>query len=379
MPAKALTRKVTAKAFLPLDEPLLGEEEIRNLTECIRTGWISWQGGFVQRLEKAFAVYTGSRNAIAMSNGSDALVVALRALGVGAGDEVIVPALTFSATAFAASLIGATVRFVDSHPVSMTMDPAAFERAITPRTRVVIPVHLYGRPADMGAFAASARRRGIYIVEDAAEAAGAEYAGKKVGSLGDIGCFSFHNKLMASGEGGVITLQDDTLAERIRGYRCPAPENRTDLGEIAMNHRMSNLHAAVAVAQLDRLEDTVARKLRLAKIYDEALAGIRGLRLLPPPTGGRTVYWRYSVCVTPDFPLTRDEFVRRLNESGYGARAMFLPLHRHPYYRAHAQESYPVAESFGATGLDLPSSPKLSDDQIREVAAWASEIARTAG
>lgn len=359
--------------ILPLDEPTLGDEEIKYLTDCIRSGWLSWQGTYVRRLEEEFARYCGCEHASAMANGSSALLVALQALGIGPGDEVIVPTLTFSATAFAVSMVGARVRFLDCAPGSMTLDTEAFEASITPSTRAVIPVHLYGRPADMEPICSIARAHSVRVIEDAAQAVGAEYQGRRVGGFGDIGCFSFHNKLIASGEGGVITTQDWSIAETINLLKNPSPDNRTTFDRISINYRMSNLHAAVALAQLERLEDVVAGKRRIARLYDELLTNVPGIKLLPAPDETRSVYWRYSVAVTQDFPLSRDALVAALCDSGYQARALYQPLHRHPYYRQHAQESHPIAEELAATGLDLPSAPDLSADQVRRVAECIAE------
>ena len=362
------------KDFLPLDEPLLGETEQTYLTDCIQSGWLSWQGKYVQELENKFAQYCGCQHASSLCNGSTALLVALRALGIGPGDEVIVPTLTFSATAFAVSLAQATVRFVDCAPHSMTLDPVAFEQCIGPRTRAVIPVHLYGYPADMKSICTIAHAHRIKVIEDVAEAVGAEYHGQRVGSFGDVGCFSFHNKLMASGEGGMITTQSTSLAERVNLLKTPAPENRTEFAEISFNYRLSNLHCAVALAQLERLEEVVAKKQRMAQLYSESFANIPGIQILPTRENARTVFWRYSIFVTPEFPLTRDQLVEKLREQGYQARAIFQPLHRHPYYHKYAHETYPVAEDLSARGLDIPSSPKLTEKQILGITNYIAKL-----
>ncbi len=367
---------IPATESLPIDEPILGDREIEYLTDCIRSGWVSWQGQYVKRLETEFAAYCQCNYALAMASGTMALLAALQGLRIGLGDEVVVPVLTFSATAFVVSMVGATVCFADCAPGTMTLDPESFERRIGPRTRAVIPVHLYGRPAEMDAIGSIAKARNILVIEDAAQAVGASYHGRRVGSFGDLACFSFHNKLIASGEGGMITTQDRGLAERIALLKTPAPENRTTFAEVSFNFRLSNLHAAVALAQLERLEQVVAAKRKIAAMYDELLSPIEGVRIIPEATGARSVYWRYTILVDPDFPLSRDESVEQLSVRGVQARAIYQPLHQHPYYRDHANESYPVAEDLAVRGLDLPSSPKLTESQIRSVVARIAELRR---
>ncbi|MDE1976587.1 MAG: DegT/DnrJ/EryC1/StrS family aminotransferase [Elusimicrobia bacterium] len=359
----------------PLDQPILGAREITYLKDCVRRGWLSWQGEYVARLERAFAQYCGTPHALSVSSGSSALMLALQTLGIGKGDEVVVPALTFSATAFAATLLGASVRFIDCAPGSLSIDPDALPAVLTRRTRAVIAVHLYGRPADMDAIKKTVAGRRIAVIEDAAQAAGAEYKGRRAGSLGHAGCFSFHNKLIASGEGGMIVFSNRRLLERARFLRSPAPENRTAFNSLVMNNRMSNLHAAVALAQLERLEQTVAGKRRVAGLYNRRLAAVPGIEILPEPPHTRSVYWRYTAFVEKSFPLTRDQLVRVLNSRGIQARAIFRPLHLHPVYGGARRRSFPVAEDFSKRGFDLPTSPNLSagaiDDIVRAITAAA--------
>jgi perosamine synthetase len=364
--------------MIPLDEPLLGDEELANLTHCIKSGWISWQGAYVTQLERDFAQYCGTKAAISMVNGSMALYVAIKACGIGQGDEVIVPTLTFSATVFAISMAGATPRFVDCSPKSMTVDPAAVASAIGPKTKAIIPVHLYGRAAPMDEITALAQKHGLRIIEDCAEAAGTKHQGRPVGGIGDLGCFSFHNKLIASGEGSVITTNDPSLAQAIHQLKTPAPENRTDFPEIAMNYRMSNLHAAVAVAQLARLEEIVAKKRRMAEMYDDAFDNMPEIEILPDAEFSRTVYWRYTIFTTPRCSLSRDDLVQGLRDKGYGARAIFSPMHEHPVYAAaHGGNRFPVAQDLSQRGLDLPSSPRLTEAEIRSIVACVKTLARS--
>ncbi len=355
--------------MIRLDEPVVGEEEVAYLSECIRSRWLSWQGSYVERFQREFAVYCGSAVAIATANGTAALVLALQALGIGKGDEVIVPALTFSATAFAVSIVGADVVFADCRPGHVTVDPDDVERRISARTKAVVPVHLYGRPADMDAVVAVAKRHKLKVVEDAAQAVGAEYKGRKVGSIGDIGCFSFHNKLISTGEGGMIVTNDSRLAELVRQRMNPSPDNRGAFSAISANARMSNLQAAVGTAQLQRLEKVIEGKRRVAKLYERYLSHVKTIELIPEPPEGRSVFWRYSVLVDDRSSITRDRLVAGLRASGIEARAMFYALHRHAYYaRSQTERSgLPVAESLSRRGIDLPSSATLDEEQIRRV------------
>ena len=352
---------------IPLDEPIVGKEEIKYLTECIESGWISWQGKFVSQFESDFARYCGVKYGISTCNGTAALIVALQSLGIGAGDEVIVPTFTFSASVFAINLVGATPVFADTLSDKFLVDPADVRRRITPRTKAILVVHLYGHPCDMDPVMEIARSNDLKVVEDVAEASGAEYRGQKVGSIGDVGCFSFHNKLIATGEGGMILTNDESVIRRAEALRTPAPDNRTEFPDIALNFRMSNLHAAVGVAQLERFEEIIARKRRIAKYYDDAFRDRTEIQSVLEDPWARCVYWRYTIMITDNSRKSRNEIVAELNEKGIQARAIFFPMHLHPYYRTQTPESFPNAEALSLRGIDLPTSPKLESDDLGEV------------
>ena len=358
---------IPAADRVPLDAPSLNGNERRYLCECVDSNWISWQGAFVGRTEAFLADYCSTRHALTVVNGTYALVMALQALEIGPGDEVIVPAFTMSATAFAVTTVGAKCVWVDCAPHSLTLDADDVARKITDRTRAVIAVHLYGHAADMERLVGIADHRGIAIIEDVAEALGASASGRRVGGWGTIACHSFHNKIIASGEGGAITLSDDSLADRLKKLRTPSPNN-FDNELIALNNRMSNIASAVALAQLERLDELISRRRAVAEYYDERFVGIQGLSPFPPRSDEGCVYWRYSLQVGPEYPLTRDGLVSCLLGQGIEARPVFCLVTEHPYYKKDNPGPFPHAETIAATALDLPSSPILTADQMRRVA-----------
>lgn len=359
---------------IPVAEPFLGEEELANASEAIRSGWISSQGKFILEFEQKFARYCGVRHGVATSNGTVALHLALKALGIGEGDEVLVPALTFIATANTVTYCNARPVLVDSDPKSWCMDPARMEESITPQTRAVMPVHLYGHPCDMDAIGDIARRHGLYVIEDAAEAHGALYRGRPVGSFGQVNCFSFFgNKIISTGEGGMCLTDDDELARRMRILRDHGmnPNRRYWYDVVGFNYRMTNLQAAVGAAQVERLDMLVARRRQLAKWYDHALAALAegGLVTRPPEMPwARSVYWMYSILLENAFGVARDEMISALKESGIETRPLFYPLHLLPPYQGRDSRAFPVAEELSRKGLNLPSGPMVSQEEVARIA-----------
>ena len=270
--------------MIPVNEPLLDGNEKIYLNECIETGWISSDGAFVERFEQAMAQYVGRKHAIAVANGSAALDVAAAALGLGPDDEVIIPTHTIISCASAIVRTGAKLRLVDSRTDTWNMDVAKIEEAITSRTRAIMPVHTFGLPVDMTPVLDLARKHGLTVIEDAAQAIGQTYEGRQCGSFGEISCFSFYaNKHIATGEGGMILCDDDALAARARSLRnlCFKPERRFVHEELGWNYRMSNLQAAVGLAQFEKLDAHIARKRELGRRYESLLRGVRGIELAP--------------------------------------------------------------------------------------------------
>jgi perosamine synthetase len=344
--------------------------EMKYVGDCIESGWVSAAGRYVDEFESAFARFSGTRAAATCANGTVALHLALLALGVGPGDEVIVPTLTYVASANAVTYCGATPVLVDSEPDTMNLDPAAVEAAITPRTKAVMAVHLYGHPADMVRLRSICRRHGVRLVEDAAEAHGASEHGRPVGSLGDIATFSFFgNKILTTGEGGMVTTDDAELDGLVRLFRGQGqdPERRYWFPMVGYNYRMTNVAAAIGLAQLESVDEHLADRRRVAAAYDERLADLGELLQLPATREGYThVKWLYTVVLGDEVATDRDEVMARLAADGIESRPVFYPMHVMPVYEQPAG-TFPVAERLGARGISLPTHGELSDADLDHV------------
>jgi perosamine synthetase len=353
------------RPFIPVAEPLLGDKELEYVTDCIKSGWISSLGKYVQDFEKRFAEYCGVHYGIATSNGTVALHLLAATLDLGPGDEVIMPSLTFVATANAIRYTGATPVFVDSEPETWNIDPDTVAEAITPRTKAIMAVHLYGHPADMDPLRTIADTHGLWLLEDAAEAHGASYKGRRTGSLSDAAIFSFYgNKIITSGEGGIIVTDNQDWAERAFFLENQGryPKNPYWHSEIAYNYRMTNIQAAVGLAQFERIAELLDIRRRNAAHYNHRLADIPGLTLPPAMPWAENVYWMYSVIVEDEFGMKRDDLRAGLRQAGIDTRPFFYPIHTLPMY--NAGQSLPVAENLGRRGLNLPSGATLTLDQI---------------
>lgn len=354
---------------IPVSAPFLGERELEYVTQCVLTGWISSAGEFVPRFEEVFAKFCGARYAVSASNGTTALHLALLGLGIGPGDEVIVPSLTFIASANAVRHTGADPVFVDVDPATWTIDPRAVEAAVTSRTRAIMPVHLFGHPADMDAINDIARRHGLSVVEDAAEAHGARYRGRPVGALGDAGVFSFYgNKIVTTGEGGMITTNDEELAGRMRVLRDHgmSPTRRYWHPVLGYNYRITNLQAAVGVAQMERVDAILRDKARIYAAYDRRIRELVGITPQPVADWASPVCWLYSVTVDSAVSgVTRDDILAELLAQGIETRPLFAPVHRQPIY--NTGDELPVSDQLASCGMSLPSSVGLSDAEIDRV------------
>jgi perosamine synthetase len=354
-----------ARGFIPVYEPWIGRAELARLVRCVKSGWISSIGEEIRDFEARFATLCDRRFGVACSNGTAALHLALAALDLRPGDEVIVPALTFVATANAVRYTGATAVFADADPVTWNVDPGAVERRVTRRTRAIIAVHLYGQPADVASLGAIARRSGASLIEDAAEAHGARVRGRPVGSFGALSCFSFYgNKMVTTGEGGMVLTSSRKLDARLRLLRDHAmsPRRRYYHAEVGFNYRMTTLQAAIGLAQLDRFARILERKQRIARWYRRGLAGLP-LDLPARTPGTENVYWMFSVVLRREARLDRAVLGRRLLERGIDWRPFFVPIPELPPYRDGRR--YPVADRLGADGLNLPSGPLLAERQVR--------------
>ncbi len=358
------------RAWIPVAEPVIGEEELANVVEAIRSGWISSLGAFIGAFEQEFAAFCGARYGVAVANGTAALHLALVAVGVQPGDEVLVPSLTFVATANAVRYCGATPVFVDSDPKIWGMDAAALKARISRRTKAIVPVHLYGHPCDMEPILDMATRHGLAVVEDAAEAHGAEYQGRRVGNFGKAGCFSFYgNKIITTGEGGMCVTDDPALAERLRLLRDHGMDSKRHYWHevVGYNYRMTNLQAAVGVAQVRKLPEFIEKKRQLARWYAELLGPLAQagqVRLHPEAPWARNVFWMYSLLLL-DSRIPRDEVRIRLRERGVDTRPFFHPMHTLPPYATG--ERLPVAEDLAAHGLNLPSGVGLEKHEVEQV------------
>jgi len=354
---------------IPVAEPDIGQEELDNIIEAVKSGWISSKGKFIVEFEEKFSKYCSAKFGVSTSNGTAALHLALAALGIKTGDEVIIPTLTFIACANVVRYTGAKAVFVDSHPDYWCIDPEKIEEKITKKTKAIMPVHLYGHPCDMEPITKIAKKHNLFVIEDCAEAHGAEYRGKKVGSFGTISCFSFYgNKIITTGEGGMCLTNDEVLAGKMRILRDHgmSPQKRYWHEVIGFNYRMTNLQAAIGVAQLNRIDKFVEQKRKNAEIYNKFLKNVDEIVLAPEMPWAKSVYWMYSILVKDNFGLDRDNVLDKLTRSGIDNRPFFYPIHCMPPYKENI--SYPIAEKLSAEGLNLPSSVKLSKNDIQTIA-----------
>jgi perosamine synthetase len=366
---------------IPVNEPLLDGNEKKYLNECIDTGWISSEGPFVKQFEQQLATRVGRKYGIAVCNGSVALDAAIAALGIGQGDEVILPTFTIISCAVAIVRAGAVPVVVDCEPHTWNMDVSQIEAKITPRTKAIMVVHIYGLPVDMEPVLTLANKYGLQIIEDAAEMHGQTYKGRPCGSFGALSTFSFYpNKHVTTGEGGMIVTDDEQLAERCRSLRnlCFQPQNRFVHEELGWNFRMTNLQAAMGVAQLERLDEFVVRKRHMGQLYTELLSDIPGLQLPVPQTEyAANIYWVYGIVLKDDVPFEAKEAMRRLAQYKIGTRPFFWPMHEQPVFRKMGLfegESCPVAEKIARRGFYIPSGLALTGEQVGRVAQAVMEI-----
>ena len=365
--------------MIPVAEPCLGEEELKNVIEALKSGWISSKGKFIEEFEREFAKYCGVKYGVATANGTVALHLALKSLGIGKSDEVIVPTLTFVATANAVVHCNAKPVFVDSHPEYWCMDPEKVEEKITKNTKAMIVVHLYGHPCDMDWIKDIAEDHELYVIEDCAEAHGAEYKEEKVGSFGDISCFSFYgNKIITTGEGGMCITNNEELLEKMRVLRDHGMSRHKKYWHevVGFNYRMTNLQAAVGVAQLKKLDEFVEKKRQIAKWYAEGLRDLEEkelIKLHPEMEWAKCVYWMYSILIGDEAKVLRDDLINRLKDVSIETRPFFIPMHLLPMYD-HKRLS--TSEDLARKGLNLPSSVKLKEENIGYIIDNLVEVLR---
>lgn len=357
--------------FIPVNEPLLNGNEKRYLCECIDTGWISSEGPFVKEFEQKMSETVGRKYGIAVSNGTAALEVAVQALGIGNDDEVIMPAFTIISCAIAVTKAGAVPVLVDSDVHTWNMNVDEIEAKITPRTKAIMIVHLYGLPVEVDRVLALAKKYNLKVIEDAAEMHGQKYNGKPCGSFGDISTFSFYpNKHITTGEGGMVVTDDEQLAERCKMLRnlCFRKDVRYVHDEISDNYRFTNLQAAVGLAQLERLDEFVEKKRRIGKYYTERLQDIEGLILpIEKTTYADNIYWVYGIVLDKSIRTDNITLQKLLAEEGIGSRTFFWCMHEQPVYRnmgLFMDESYPNAEYLARKGFYIPSGLALTREQM---------------
>lgn len=367
--------------MIPVSEPCLGPAELARVTDAILAGQISSAGADVCVFEESWAAYCGRRHGVAVSNGTAALQLAVACLDLKPGDEIVMPAFSIISCALAAAHSGAVPRLVDANPRTWCIDTGAIRNAIGPRTRAIMPVHIYGHPVDMDPILDIAEQHGLAVIEDAAEAHGAEYRSARggaqswlrCGSLGTMSCFSFYaNKLLTTGEGGMLVTDDEGLAQRARTLRNLAfePGRRFRHDRLGFNFRMSNLQAALGIPQVARMEDIVARKRAMAAAYTRGLRDVAGIALPVEEPWAKSVFWMYGLVVDPETGLDAEALAKRLADRGVETRPFFLGLHEQPVFRKlgwSTIQEFPVAERLARQGLYLPSGLGLRPEQIDQV------------
>ncbi len=357
--------------MIPVNTPIFNGNELKYLTECIKTGWISSEGPFIKQFEDDMAKYVGRKFGVAVSNGSAALDIALRAIGIEEGDEVIMPTFTIISPAQSIVYAGGKPVLVDADENTWCMNVSHIESKITSKTKAILVVHIYGFPTDMDPIIELANKYKLFIIEDAAEMHGQTYNGKMCGSFGHISTFSFYpNKHITTGEGGMIMTDDVLLAEKCKSYRnlCFKPERRFVHDELGWNYRMTNLQAALGVAQLENINAHIIRKREIGSIYSQLLADIPGIELMPKRTEyAENIYWVFAVICKRKSAI---EMMKLLAEKGVGTRPFFYPMHMQPVFKKrgwYTNENYPVSERIAEYGFYLPSGLGITNDEIKVV------------
>lgn len=365
--------------MISVNEPALGQRELELVADCVRSGWVSSAGRYLAEFERRWAEYCGMKHGVAVSSGTAALDVAVSCLGLQPGDEVIVPSFTIISCVQAITKHGGLPVLVDCDPETWCLDVDHVAARVTPRTCAIMPVHMYGHPADMDPLRELANRHGLVLIEDAAQAHGAKYKGRRCGGLGDISCFSFYaNKMITTGEGGMVLTNHDDWAAHARAYRnlCFRGDRRFYHEELGENYRMTNLQAALGVAQLERVDEIVAHRYAMAAAYTERLRGCAALQLPIERDWARSTFWMYGV-VLKDRGCSAADLTMALLERGVQSRPFFLGMHEQPAFHRmdlFGGEQYPVTEMLARQGLYLPSGTTLTDEQVSTVCAAVEEI-----
>lgn len=368
MPENAVSQRI------PVAQPSFGGNELRYVSECVTTGWVSSNGAFIKKFEDNFASYCGTKYGIAVSNGTVSLHLCMLALDIGPGDEVIVPTFTYVAAVAAILYAGAKPVFMESETRTWNLDPAKIETVITKKTKAIMAVHTYGHPVDMDPLLAVAKKHGLHVIEDAAEAHGATYKGKRVGGFGIVSSFSFFgNKTVTCGEGGMVMTNDPALNEKIRLLKGQGmdPKRRYWHPVVGYNYRMTNIAAALGLAQMEQIDQFLNYRHTMAARYDKLFADLRDKVDTPLVEPWAThSFWMYSVALKDSVKISRDAVIDALEARGIETRPFFFPAHVMPPYREFGHGSYPLAEKISARGINLPSFVGISEEQqVRVVEA----------
>ncbi len=365
------------KTFIPVCEPTLQGKELEYITDAVKSGWISSAGKYILDFEDKFSTYCGTKYGVSCANGTLAIHLALLAIGIKEGDEVILPSFTMIGSCNPIVQIGAIPVFIDSELKTWNMDPALIEEKITPKTKAIMVVHIYGHPVDMDSVLKIARKHNLIVIEDAAEAHGAEYKGKRAGSLGDIACFSFYaNKIITTGEGGMVVTNNKNWMERAKKLRNHFfDEPRFLHKEVGYNYRLTNPQAAMGLAQLERIEELVNARRRNAQLYNSLLKEVPGIILPTEESWAKNVYWMYGVVVDKPFPISMPRLRVELEKRGIETRTFFIGMHKQPAY-AHlkVQGDFSNTEYLERNGFYLPSSSHLTEREIEYIANTIKQI-----
>jgi len=369
------------KSFIPVNTPLIDGNEKKYLAECIESGWISSEGPFVERFERHIADYSERSHGVAVSSGTAALDVAIEALGIGSGDEVIMPTFTIISCIHQIIRAGAKPVLIDSDPVTWNMNVNQIEEKITTRTKAIMVVHIYGLPVDLDPILDLASQYGLKVIEDAAEMHGQTYKDKPCGSFGDISTFSFYpNKNITTGEGGMLVTNDDDLAKDSRSLRnlCFQPSKRFVHERLGWNYRMTNMQAAIGIAQSEQLDQFVERKRIMGSKYTNLFSGQLGIQLpLAKTDYADNIYWVFGLILNDSISFDAEEAIIKLSNKGIGCRPFFCPMHKQPVLKnmgLFKGESYPIADKLYKRGFYIPSGMALTDEQIFRVADSVIEV-----
>lgn len=358
--------------MIPLCIPNISGNEWEYIKDCLDTNWVSSAGSYVDTFERDFEVYIKAKKAIVTMNGTAALTLALRTLGIGVGDEIIVPSLTFISPVNTIKYVGAEPVFVDVCRDTYVMDSEKIEKLITEKTKAIMPVHLYGHPVNMDRVMEIAKKYNLYVIEDATESLGSMYKGKTVGTIGDIGCFSFNgNKLITTGAGGMLVTNNNKLAEKAKFLSTQAKVITENKGfyhpEIGYNYRMPNLLAAMGCAQLERIQEYIKAKKEHALLYNELLKDVKGISIPEEKSWAKNVYWLYSIIVEDDYSITRDQLIKKLWENKIETRPFFMPIHEMLPFKECKHSDMNITLELNKKGLNLPSSVGLSEEDIVKI------------